>query len=241
MNWGREQAPQRIAVALEIGCVIVGLVASFIPVLPRTRPVWGCHRAWSSVAPNQIVIADVLPDSPASAAGLANGDVVLAIDGRPIDTADRWDRMTVQLRIGQEAELLVKRGGQELTRVVRGEEPRWEAMMYYHWQLAYAGGCAVILVFLVASRSVRARASVRLPILLIVAGLGAAWALLLTDWQWSFILLQWRRPVDVQPHAWLQAVVCLSAAMFVVVLAAGQINRIFASNRRRLQSIAAGA
>jgi hypothetical protein len=227
-------------VALQIGCVLVGLVASFIPVLPKTHSFWGCYwAAWTSATTNEVTVTSILPDSPASAAGLAKGDAVLAVDGKPIDGLTSWVQMIEQLQPGQQARLLVKHDGEESIRTVKGDEPRWEALMYYHWQLAYAGSCALLLVLLVASQPTGPQTSLWRPMVLILAGLVAAWALLVTDWQWSFVLLLWRRPVDNRPYAWLQAVVCLSMAVSVVVLGTSEIRAILALRRQPIEPVAA--
>mgnify|MGYP001575595939 CR=1 FL=1 len=60
------------------------------------------------VATGPAVISLVMPDSPAAAAGLKNGDIVLAIDGESVkNTADLAKE--IRLRQGQTIEFLVKR------------------------------------------------------------------------------------------------------------------------------------
>src|SRR3954470_14200979 len=104
----------RWVIGLQIGAVAAGLVASLVPGLPRTQCFWGAFRTWVSVAPHQVYIHEVEPGSPADAAGLRISDYVLSIDGLPINGPDDWDGMARRLQPGQEAQLRVKRGGEEL-------------------------------------------------------------------------------------------------------------------------------
>jgi regulator of sigma E protease len=53
-------------------------------------------------------------DSPAAAAGFQPGDIVLAINGRPIDSFSEMQRI-VRISGGETLEILVDRGGQKLT------------------------------------------------------------------------------------------------------------------------------
>ena len=74
----------------QIACALIGLAASLIPSLPKTHPFWGCNTIWTSMSPKSVGIHDVLPESPAGAAGLRDGDIVLAIDGHPIADGNTW-------------------------------------------------------------------------------------------------------------------------------------------------------
>ncbi|MDU6672256.1 MAG: RIP metalloprotease RseP, partial [Bradyrhizobium sp.] len=56
----------------------------------------------------------VQPDSVAAAAGFKNGDVIAAIDGRPIETFADMQRV-VSVSAGSELSFLIKRDGTELT------------------------------------------------------------------------------------------------------------------------------
>jgi serine protease Do len=77
-----------------------------------------------------VIIAGVLPDSPASRAGAQVGDALLRLNGTVTDV--RFDeqmpefmRLTTSLPIGKEVSAVIRRGGQEitlhLTAVERGE------------------------------------------------------------------------------------------------------------------------
>ncbi len=72
-----------------------------------------------------VIVADIVPDSPADAAGLEPGDVVLAIDGEKVDSIGRM-RTEVALRpAGKKVSLDILRGGKERTVAVKlGEQPK---------------------------------------------------------------------------------------------------------------------
>lgn len=141
MSSWRLSLPRSI-VAWQIACAVIGLAASLIPLLPKTHPFWGCNRSWTSMSPRSVGIHDVLPQSPAGAAGLRNGDIVLLIDDKPIEGVNTWDQMAERLQPGQEARLKVDRFAEEtVTLTVKGSEPQREAILYYDWQLGFAGGC----------------------------------------------------------------------------------------------------
>lgn len=71
------------------------------------------------------VVASVERDSPAEQAGLKPGDIVTAVDGRPIyDSGDLRNAIGL-LRVGSDVELTVLREGSEMVLVARlGEEGR---------------------------------------------------------------------------------------------------------------------
>lgn len=62
-----------------------------------------------------VVVRDVLPGSPAAAAGVHAGDRVVALDGRPIDQPMRLQNALAVLPAGTKVELRVVREGAELT------------------------------------------------------------------------------------------------------------------------------
>jgi regulator of sigma E protease len=70
----------------------------------------GLIRASPSIPP---VLAEIVPDQPAAEAGLRPGDVVLAVDGMPVE---RWRDLveTVQARAGESIGLRIQRDGDVL-------------------------------------------------------------------------------------------------------------------------------
>ena len=56
-----------------------------------------------------------MPDSPAAAAGLKDGDIVTAVDGTAIDASHPLDDILTQYAPGRTVALEVLRGGQKMT------------------------------------------------------------------------------------------------------------------------------
>jgi S1-C subfamily serine protease len=71
---------------------------------------------------NGVLIVRVMPDTPAAAAGLRRGDVILEIDGEVIRTADQLQSKVDNSRIGQALRVKVQRGNQTQTISVRTAE-----------------------------------------------------------------------------------------------------------------------
>ena len=226
----------RVLFALQIAFLLIGLAASLVPVFPMTHSFWGCNRMWTSLNPNQIGINDVLPDSPASAAGLRNRDRILSIDGQPVDGWKMWDQMTERLQPGRQVQLRVKRNDAEQTLTVTGLEPQLEAVVYYDWQLAFAGSCIVFLILLVATQPMRPLLAIWRPILLVLAGLAGAAMLLLYNWRGDTELLNRHWPVDNLPFPWMQFLVCVAVAMGLAGLGTWEIRRTIAQCQRRVQT-----
>ena len=66
-----------------------------------------------------VSVAAVEPDSPAVAAGFRRGDVLEAVDGQPVDSAEEYRFRMRDLPIGGTARVEVLRGNQRLTLAVR--------------------------------------------------------------------------------------------------------------------------
>ncbi len=66
------------------------------------------------VAVGQVTVMDVLPGSPAQAAGILPGDVIVSTDDRPLDNHSEL-AYRIGLKLGAEMTWLVDRGGQQLT------------------------------------------------------------------------------------------------------------------------------
>jgi serine protease Do len=79
--------------------------------------------------PRGAKISQVLPGSPAARAGIKNGDIVLAFNGRRLESASRLPPMVGFLRPGQKITLTVLREGRESTvNLVIAELPEQEAV-----------------------------------------------------------------------------------------------------------------
>jgi len=63
---------------------------------------------------NQVLISDVVPNSPAQAAGIQKNDLVLALDGTKIDNVDNLVKL-IQAKSGQNIVLELQREGQNLS------------------------------------------------------------------------------------------------------------------------------
>jgi serine protease Do len=61
-----------------------------------------------------VVLADVTPDGPASAAGLKIGDVVLSLDGKTIENARQLQVSLYRYQVGSKVKLAVQRGDEQL-------------------------------------------------------------------------------------------------------------------------------
>jgi regulator of sigma E protease len=68
---------------------------------------------WPTPVPNEVQIAEVAAASPAEAAGLRGGDLVLAVDGQPVGSVEDFQRL-VRERIGGSVLLDVQRGDEKV-------------------------------------------------------------------------------------------------------------------------------
>ncbi|QQE64867.1 serine protease [Leptolyngbya sp. BL0902] len=66
-----------------------------------------------------VLIARVVPNSPAAQAGLRDGDVITAIEGQTVKEGSAVQRVVEQSRVGQALTLTLRRNGQEQTLTVR--------------------------------------------------------------------------------------------------------------------------
>jgi len=78
-----------------------------------------------------VYVGTVRPGGAADQAGLQDGDVVLAIDGRPIDAPNTLQSAVAQRRPGETMELRILRDGEEQTK--RVDLMGREAMAYQEW------------------------------------------------------------------------------------------------------------
>src|SRR4051794_39594108 len=68
---------------------------------------------WPTPIPNEVQIAEVAQASPAEAAGLRNGDLVLAVDGQTVGSVEDFQRL-VRERVGAAVALDIQRGDQRV-------------------------------------------------------------------------------------------------------------------------------
>jgi serine protease Do len=65
-----------------------------------------------------VIQGDVFPQSPADEAGLQVGDIVLALDGKPMENARQFEVNLYNKKIGSKVKLDIERGGQTFTKEV---------------------------------------------------------------------------------------------------------------------------
>ncbi len=58
-------------------------------------------------------VRSIYPDSPAEKAGLEEGDVVTAVDGRPVESREDFETFLTSSGPGRKVELTVKRKGKD--------------------------------------------------------------------------------------------------------------------------------
>jgi S1-C subfamily serine protease len=82
-------------------------------------------RAHQLVAASGVLALSVESRSPAEAAGIRPGDVILAFGGTPVSGVDDLHRLLTEERIGVDAPIVVLRGGERTVLTVRpAETPR---------------------------------------------------------------------------------------------------------------------
>jgi len=57
-----------------------------------------------------VLVAGVVPNSPAAVAGMRRGDVVTQIDGQSLTTADQLQNLVDKSKLGQPLRVTVRRG-----------------------------------------------------------------------------------------------------------------------------------
>jgi len=99
----------------------IGVAGQTVPLPRRLALVLGLSQT------SGVAIASLEPDSPATAAGLQAGDIVLALDGEPVSAADDLVRLLGADRIGRPATLAVIAGSERRQVVIvpteRNQEP----------------------------------------------------------------------------------------------------------------------
>ena len=69
------------------------------------------------------LVARVFSNSPAQAAGLKIGDVIISVDGRPVDSRESFSTYTSTAAAGQPLSLVISREGSSRTVAVQSTEP----------------------------------------------------------------------------------------------------------------------
>jgi S1-C subfamily serine protease len=81
----------------------IGIAAGARPLPPRVRSELGRERA--------VEVVEVMADSPAARAGLHAEDLILSVDGQPVEGVDDLHRLMARDAIGRPATLAVVRDG----------------------------------------------------------------------------------------------------------------------------------
>ena len=77
---------------------------------------------------NGVVILDVEPDSPASEAGLRDGDIITRVDGKAIQKVSDYHSRTAVIFVGDEVEMDVLRDGRKREVTLEIGDNSWEKM-----------------------------------------------------------------------------------------------------------------
>ncbi len=96
----------------------------------EVRPVWVGLRGKTLTSgegdeskPRGFRIRSVVPDSPASRAGLKPGDQVVSVDGTPIDSKEAWDTALSTRGPGRPMRVVVRSASGERTVTLQAEKP----------------------------------------------------------------------------------------------------------------------
>jgi serine protease Do len=88
-----------------------------------------------------VLVSDVIEDSPAEAAGLQRGDLILSVNGRGVDSPAQFTRRIRRVDAGEAAELELIRKGQRMTVTATLEEaPEDEFMVRAPRTMVAPGG-----------------------------------------------------------------------------------------------------
>lgn len=120
-SWVVSVGPEAVPVA--VGVISVG-TRKLPPARPKPSPNSGYLGISLDTQAREARISEVLPGGGAAKAGLKANDIILAIAGKKVPDGDTLLRILNYLKPGEEVELKVKRGDQELSlRVKLGRRP----------------------------------------------------------------------------------------------------------------------
>jgi len=114
INMAKELLPQ-----LKEGKIVRGWLGIAIQsVTPELQKFFGLKERQG------VIVVQVLPDSPAEAAGIEQGDVILTLNGKPIEDANSFSLHVSEIKPGNQADLGILRNGKRITKTVTvGEMP----------------------------------------------------------------------------------------------------------------------
>jgi serine protease Do len=101
------------------GKVVRGWLGIMIqPITPEIAKSFGLKETTGAL------VGDVIKDSPAGKAGIKRGDVIISLNGQPIDTPNTLKNLAAQLEVNTTVPVVVIRDGQQQTLQVNiGEQP----------------------------------------------------------------------------------------------------------------------
>ena len=77
------------------------------PITPELQQQYGLSRS------SGLLIAEVAPNSPAAAAGLQQGDIIVEVDGQEITDSANLATLVRGMKPGDQVQLTIDRNGQE--------------------------------------------------------------------------------------------------------------------------------
>jgi S1-C subfamily serine protease len=92
----------------------LGVRAASVDELPE-----GFRQRYQLQATEGLVVVEVAPDSPASRAGLKEGDILLSVNGKHVTSAAALRRAVREAGIGKDVRLGIKRGQEKMQLMVR--------------------------------------------------------------------------------------------------------------------------